>query len=135
MSHFQFQTVANIISGLGSICELKALLHAGGYKKLLLVTDGGIIQQQLHAPIIEILDTLQLHYVVYSKVQADPPEHMVLDAVAFAQQQQIDIVLGFGGGSSLDVAKIIAILAHPQQQQGLQDLYGVNQAKPPRLCR
>ena len=73
MSHFQFQTVANIISGLGSIGELKALLHAGGYKKLLLVTDGGIIQQQLHAPIIEILDTLQLHYVVYSKVQADPP--------------------------------------------------------------
>ncbi|KWQ05319.1 alcohol dehydrogenase [Acinetobacter harbinensis] len=133
MSHFQFQTVANIISGLGSIGELKALLHAGGYKKLLLVTDGGIIQQQLHAPIIEILDTLQLHYVVYSKVQADPPEHMVLDAVAFAQQQQIDIVLGFGGGSSLDVAKIIAILAHPQQQQGLQDLYGVNQAKSPRL--
>ena len=133
MSHFQFQTVANIISGLGSIGELKALLHAGGYKKLLLVTDGGIIQQQLHAPIIEILDTLQLHYVVYSKVQADPPEHMVFDAVAFAQQQQIDIVLGFGGGSSLDVAKIIAILAHPQQQQGLQDLYGVNQAKSPRL--
>ena len=133
MSHFQFQTVANIISGLGSIGELKALLHAGGYKKLLLVTDGGIIQQQLHAPIIEILDTLQLHYVVYSKVQADPPEHMVLDAVAFAQQQQIDIVLGFGGGSSLDVAKIIAILAHPQQQQGLQDLHGVNQAKSPRL--
>lgn len=133
MSHFQFQTVANIISGLGSIGELKALLHAGGYKKLLLVTDGGIIQQQLHAPIIEILDTLQLHYVAYSKVQADPPEHMVLDAVAFAQQQQIDIVLGFGGGSSLDVAKIIAILAHPQQQQGLQDLYGVNQAKSPRL--
>lgn len=133
MSHFQFQTVANIISGLGSIGELKALLHAGGYKKLLLVTDGGIIQQQLHAPIIEILDTLQLHYVVYSKVQADPPEHMVLDAVAFAQQQQIDIVLGFGGGSSLDVAKIIAILAHPQQQQGLQDLYGMNQAKSPRL--
>ena len=133
MSHFQFQTVANIISGLGSISELKALLHAGGYKKLLLVTDGGIIQQQLHAPIIEILDTLQLHYVVYSKVQADPPEHIVFDAVAFAQQQQIDIVLGFGGGSSLDVAKIIAILAHPQQQQGLQDLYGVNQAKSPRL--
>lgn len=133
MSHFQFQTVANIISGLGSIGELKALLHAGGYKKLLLVTDDGIIQQQLHAPIIEILDTLQLHYVVYSKVQADPPEQIVLDAVAFAQQQQIDIVLGFGGGSSLDVAKIIAILAHPQQQQGLQDLYGVNQAKSPRL--
>ena len=133
MSHFQFQTVSNIISGLGSIYELKQLLQQQPYKKLLLVTDAGMIQQQLHLPIIEILETIQLDYVIYSSVQADPPEHIVLDAVQFAKNEKADIVLGFGGGSSLDVAKIIAILAHPQQQQTLSDLYGVNNAKPPRL--
>lgn len=133
MSHFQFQTVSNIISGLGSIYELKHLLQQQPYKKLLLVTDTGMIQQQLHLPIIEILETIQLDYVIYSSVQADPPEHIVLDAVQFAKNEKADIVLGFGGGSSLDVAKIIAILAHPQQQQTLQDLYGVNNAKQPRL--
>ena len=133
MSHFQFQTVSNIISGLGSIYELKQLLQQQPYKKLLLVTDAGMIQQQLHLPIIEILETIQLDYVIYSSVQADPPEHIVLDAVQFAKNEKADIVLGFGGGSSLDVAKIIAILAHPQQQQILSDLYGVNNAKPPRL--
>lgn len=133
MSHFQFQTVSNIISGLGSIYELKQLLQQQPYKKLLLVTDAGMIQQQLHLPIIEILETIQLDYVIYSSVQADPPEHIVLDAVQFAKNEKVDIVLGFGGGSSLDVAKVIAILAHPAQQKTLQDLYGINNAKHPRL--
>ena len=133
MSHFQFQTVSNIISGLGSIYELKQLLQQQPYKKLLLVTDAGMIQQQLHLPIIEILETIQLDYVIYSSVQTDPPEHIVLDAVQFAKNEKVDIVLGFGGGSSLDVAKIIAILAHPQQQQTLSNLYGINNAKQPRL--
>ena len=133
MSHFQFQTVSNIISGLGSIYELKQLLQQQPYKKLLLVTDAGMIQQQLHLPIIEILETIQLDYVIYSSVQADPPEHIVLDAVQFAKNEKVDIVLGFGGGSSLDVAKVIAILVHPQQQQTLSDLYGINNAKQPRL--
>lgn len=133
MSHFQFQTVSNIISGLGSIYELKQLLQAHGYQKLLLVTDAGMIQQQLHLPILEILETIRLDYVIYSSVQADPAEHIVLDAVTFAKNEKVDLVLGFGGGSSLDVAKVIAILAHPQQQQTLADLYGVNNAKSPRL--
>lgn len=133
MSHFQFQTVSNIISGLGSIYELKQLLQQQPYKKLLLVTDAGMIQQQLHLPIIEILETIQLDYVIYSSVQADPPEHIVLDAVQFAKNEKVDIVLGFGGGSSLDVAKGIAILVYPQQQQTLSDLYGINNVKQPRL--
>lgn len=133
MSHFQFQTVSNIISGLGSIYELKQLLQQHAYKKLLLVTDAGMIQQQLHVPIIEILDTIRLPYAIYSNVQADPPEHIVLDAVQFAKNEKVDIVLGFGGGSSLDVAKVIAVLAHPEQQQTLKDLYGINNAKNPRL--
>lgn len=133
MSHFQFQTVSNIISGLGSIYELKQLLQQQSYKKLLVVTDAGMIQQQLHLPIIEILETIQLDYVIYSSVQADPPEHIVLDAVQFAKNEKADIVLGFGGGSSLDVAKVIAVLAHPEQQHTLQDLYGINNAENPRL--
>ena len=133
MSHFQFQTVSNIISGLGSIYELKQLLQQQSYKKLLVVTDAGMIQQQLHLPIIEILETIQLDYVIYSSVQADPPEHIVLDAVQFAKNEKADIVLGFGGGSSLDVAKVIAVLAHPEQQHTLQDLYGINNAENRRL--
>ncbi|MFC2997521.1 iron-containing alcohol dehydrogenase [Acinetobacter sichuanensis] len=133
MRHFQFQTVANIISGLGSIQELRNILTKKNYKKLLLVTDAGMIQHDLHRPILDILEQLNLDYVIYSDVQADPAEHIILDAVSYAKREQVDVIIGFGGGSSMDVAKVIAILADPQQQQNIQDLYGVNNAQAPRL--
>lgn len=133
MSQFQFQTVGNIISGLGSIQELTTILKDRQFKQVLLVTDPGMIQQQLHQPIIELLELSRTAYVIFSDVQADPPEHVILNAVQFAKQHQVDAVLGFGGGSSLDVAKVIAILADPKQSQSLQNIYGVNNAKSPRL--
>lgn len=133
MNHFQFQTVANIISGIGSIQELKPIFQLKNYKKVLIVTDAGMIQHQLHQPIIKILEQLNLDYEIYADVQADPAEHIVLSAVEFARQKQVDVVIGFGGGSSLDVAKLIAILACPQQTQSIQEMYGVNNAKGPRL--
>lgn len=133
MSPFQFQTVPNIIAGLGSIQQLKALLTEQNNQRVLLVTDPGMVQLQLHAPVLEILEAAGCNYRIYASVQADPPEHIVLEAAEFARQNQIDTVIGFGGGSSLDVAKIIALLAHPEQKQQLHEMYGINQAKKPRL--
>lgn len=132
MSHFQFQTVANIISGVGSIQELKNIL-AHKYQKALIVTDAGMIQHSLHLPLLEILEQSQLEYEIYSEVQADPAESIVLSAVEFAKQRNVDVVIGFGGGSSMDVAKLIAILANPKQTQTIQEIYGVNNAQGPRL--
>ena len=133
MYDFQFQTVSRIISGLGSIQELRTILPEQRCQKVLLVTDICMLQQQLHLPLLEILEHLHLPYVIYADVIADPPEQIVHAAIEFAIQEQVDTVIGFGGGSSLDVAKLIAVLAHPDQQQKLSDLYGINQAKPPRL--
>ena len=64
MNLFQFQTVPNIIGGLGSIQELKTILSQHDYKKVLLVTDAGMIQHQLHLPILEILDQLSVETIV-----------------------------------------------------------------------
>lgn len=134
MNRFQFQTVPNIIAGLGTIQELFKTLKNGRYQRLLLVTDPGMLKQQLHLPILDIIESAGLDYVIYSDVQADPPDNVVLEAAAFAKQEKIDVVLGFGGGSSMDVAKLIAILAHPEQHQTLSDLYGVDNATGPRLA-
>ena len=133
MSQFQFQTAARIISGLGSIQELKQIILENHYRKLLIITDAGMVQHQLHLPIIEILERLNITYSIYSNIQADPPEHIVLDAAEFAKKEKVDAILGFGGGSSMDVAKIIALLAHPEQRQTISEMYGVNNAKGPKL--
>lgn len=134
MNRFQFQTVPNIIAELGTIQELFKILKNGRYRRLLLVTDPGMLKEQLHLPILDIIESAGLDYVIYSDVQADPPDTVVLEAAAFAKQEKIDVVLGFGGGSSMDVAKLIAILAHPEQHQTLSDLYGVDNATGPRLA-
>ena len=63
MSHFQFQTVANIISGIGSIQELSPIL-AHKYHKALIVTDAGMIQHALHKPLVKILDDIGLDYEI-----------------------------------------------------------------------
>ncbi|WP_089604335.1 iron-containing alcohol dehydrogenase [Acinetobacter piscicola] len=133
MNHFQFQTVANIISGLGSIQELSNLIAQKNYKKALIVTDAGMIQHALHLPLLKILKQSNLNYEIYSDVQADPAEHIVLSASEFAKLNHVDLVIGFGGGSSMDVAKLIAILANPNQSQTIQEMYGVNNIKGPRL--
>jgi alcohol dehydrogenase len=88
MSQFQFQTAARIISGLGSIQELKQIILENHYRKLLIITDAGMVQHQLHLPIIEILERLNITYSIYSNIQADPPEHIVLDAAEFAKKKK-----------------------------------------------
>ncbi|MEN8426662.1 iron-containing alcohol dehydrogenase [Acinetobacter schindleri] len=133
MQRFQFQTVPNIIAGLGTIRELHQILQKGKYVRVLLVTDQGMITQNLHEEVLYIINEASLDYAIYADVQADPPEHIIADAISFARQEQIDVVIGFGGGSSLDVAKIIAVLSHPQQTQCLNELYGIDQVEGPRL--
>lgn len=133
MNQFQFQTVPNIIAGLGSIQELRTILSQHDYQRfwsLMLAW----FSTRLHLPILDILDQIGLETIIYSDIQADPPEHIVLEAVDFATQEQIDVIIGFGGGSSMDVAKIIALLAHPKQRQKLSEIYGCKPSQIPSFA-
>ena len=49
---------------------------------------------------------------VYSDVVADPPEKYVLGAVEVAKQKQVCAVVGFGGGSAMDVAKLVRFVVN-----------------------
>jgi alcohol dehydrogenase len=64
-------------------------------------------------------------------VVADPPEHIVNTAVDFARSNGVDLVIGFGGGSSMDVAKLVAVLAGSSQELG--QIYGIGNVKGQRL--
>jgi alcohol dehydrogenase len=69
--------------------------------------------------------------VLFSEVTADPAESVVLDALAMLQAGEADGVVGLGGGSSMDVAKAIAVLAAGSQT--LAEAYGVDQVAGGRL--
>lgn len=68
---------------------------------------------------------------MYSAVLPDPPEQTVLEAVQFARSEHVNGVVGLGGGSSLDTAKLVALLAGSDNV--LQDIYGVELARGSRL--
>ena len=131
MSAFTFNTACSIFFGEGAserIGEL-ALLRIG--KRIVFVTDPGLQKAGLMDAALASLAKAGIEVAVFSDVMADPPESVVLAATQLAIDFGADGVIGFGGGSSLDVAKLVALLAAGHDT--LAASYGVGKAKGPRL--
>lgn len=133
MLPFSFATTAQIICEAGSARRLAALCRERGAGSVLIVTDPGITRLNLLEEVMPGFAAEGVRVAIFDQVLADPPEAVVLAAVEQARAAAVDLVIGFGGGSSLDVAKLVALLAHPRCVQTLQELYGVGNAKGQRL--
>ncbi|MDB9952672.1 iron-containing alcohol dehydrogenase [Porticoccaceae bacterium] len=131
MSDFLFSTVADVLSGPGSSTQLGDMAAGMGIRRALVVTDPGIIKFGLLDAAVKNLEANNIALNIYADVVADPPESVVLDAVRAAQEFGCDGVIGFGGGSSMDVAKLLAVLI--KGEQPLADIYGVDQITGGRL--
>ncbi len=131
MEWFSFNTAASIRFGFGAIADLPAAFKLNSGSKVLVITDPGIIRANLLDKLLAPLQTAGIVPVVYDKVIADPPEQIVREATELARSGGTNAVIGFGGGSSLDVAKLVSLLANSEEQ--LQDIYGVNNVKGQRL--
>ena len=131
MHSFLFNTVSDVLSGPGTSGQLGEMAAAMGIERLFVVTDPGIIQFGLLQQAVESLETNNIALHIYSDIVADPPESVVMKAMHAAQDFGCDGVIGFGGGSSMDVAKLLAVLIKGEQQ--LADIYGVDQIIGGRL--
>ena len=131
MNEFTFSTVADVLVGPGTSAQLGDMARGMGITRALLVTDPGIVQFGLLENAEQNLHSNHIAYSLYADVVADPPEAVVLDAVKAAQSFGCDGVIGFGGGSSMDVAKLLAVLI--KGEQTLQEIYGVDQISGGRL--
>ncbi|MFZ6770150.1 iron-containing alcohol dehydrogenase [Undibacterium sp. Di26W] len=133
MNDFEFRTVPSLISQTGAATRLGKIIRQEfpAIQHVLLVTDAGFLRTGLVQPVIDSLETEQLKVSIFSDVIADPPEAIVLQAVGNARDLQVELVVGLGGGSSMDVAKLIAILAG--SEQSLSTMYGIGNVKGQRL--
>lgn len=133
MQPFSFSTVPNLVSESGASAKLGSLVaqHFPTARQAMVVTDPGFLRTGLVEDPAQSLRDAGIGTHVYPDVVADPPEQVVLRAVEFARQHGIDIVIGLGGGSSMDVAKLIAVLAGSDQQ--LPEIYGIGNVKGKRL--
>ena len=131
MQSFEFNTVARIIVGVGSALQLAGQCRPLGITRPLLVTDPGLMAIGLVPPVLAALEQAGLAPLVFDQVREDPPEATVLAAVALARSGKVDGVIAVGGGSSMDVAKVVAVLLAGEQT--LADMYGVGKVTGGRL--
>lgn len=108
----QTMTAPNkIMIGLGATGQVGTEVKRLGGKRALIVTDKGVLAAGLVKPVTDALEANDIAYVIYDDVQPDPPTRLVDNGTAFLKKEKCDCVIGLGGGSSLDTAKGIALMA------------------------
>jgi alcohol dehydrogenase class IV len=80
-----------------------------GGKKVLVVTDMGVIKAGLLKEVQQSLEDSRINYGVFDKCEPDTPEGVIRNCAQCAKDGSYDLLIGLGGGSSMDTAKLSAI--------------------------
>ena len=131
LNDFSFSSVSDVRIGPGSSDELGASVRELSSKHILIVTDAEILALGLLDSALTSLKKSGIAVTIFSEVVADPPESVVFSGLELARKAGCDGVVGFGGGSSLDVAKLLAVLI--KSKQSLAEIYGVDKIDGSRL--
>lgn len=130
MNH-EFRSVPRIVCAAGSLGSVGEVFAGLGAGRVLLVCDPGIVKLGFAATAVTALEAAGCQVAVFDQVVADPPAAVVRQAVAQGRAFEADGVLGLGGGSSLDAAKLVALQINSEQP--LEELYGTDKARGRRL--
>ena len=131
MNPFVFSTTSQIVFRPGASAEVGGLLGPKFGERILFVTDGGLRKLGLCDPALASLSGSGVAVTVFDAVEADPSLTTVEAAVEVAKAAGVTGVIGFGGGSSLDVAKVVALLCGSGED--IDGAWGVGNAQGPRL--
>jgi alcohol dehydrogenase class IV len=128
---FDFATTPRVIVRPGAMLQPVEWLSGFPGKRVFLITDPGLVKAGVIAPVVAALEAAGREVTLYQDVEADPPEARVLATVEAATAARAEVVIGLGGGSSMDTAKLVALLAAAPQP--LESIYGIGLARGPRL--
>ncbi len=105
-----FRTTKRIFLGVGAVEKIGQEAQLLKAKKVLIITDPGIIQAGLLETIEKPLRSVSLPSIVFGGVEPDPKIEVVEKSLEKAKAEGVDLIIGFGGGSSLDIAKVTSVL-------------------------
>lgn len=126
-----FDPRTRVVFGSGSLAQLGDLVREFGGSRVLLVSDQGLKAAGHEARARSMLEQATVEVVVYDDVHSNPTSNDIEAGVLVARDQQIDFIVGLGGGSSLDCAKGINFLL--TNGGTMADYRGVGKAKLPML--
>jgi alcohol dehydrogenase class IV len=131
MNSFTFNTTASIRFQEGAAASLSTACQKILGERILFVTDQGLTKIGLAQGSLESLQQTGITVTLFDQVEADPSVDTLMAAVDKARQIDATGIVGFGGGSSMDVAKLTALLVG--SNENLAEVWGVDNAQGPRL--
>ena len=130
MNDFNFNTTPGVIFGKGaSVSSCDRIIDKLG-DNIFVITDADLTKIGLNKPIINQISKSS-NLEVFDDVESDPSKKTLIKALKIAKIFKPTGILGFGGGSSMDIAKLISLLVGTEQD--IENIWGVGNAKGPRL--
>lgn len=107
---FVTKVMTPIEFGPGVIEKTGEKASAFNSKKALLITDQYMVKSGVADKVLDSLDNFGIDFVVFDSVVPDPHSELIMEAAAAGKNENCDCVIGLGGGSSLDVAKMARLM-------------------------
>ena len=108
---FSFHSAGSLVFGRDAVLQIGTIaaerLKA---KRVLLVTDKTLLQAGLVAKVVAPLEAAGIAVTVFDGCVPEPPVEVILAARAVAEAFKPDVVIGLGGGSNMDAAKLVVVL-------------------------
>lgn len=128
---FSFQTAKSIVFGRSESNELGSYVRRLHGKKIAIVTDKGVLRAGIVEKPIKRLKSEGMRVTIFDEVPPEVPIEGVLECVNSLRGQQIDLIVGIGGGSSIDTAKLAALIL--KHKGKIEDYVGVDRVPGPVL--
>ena len=119
-----FKTTVKIITGIKSVTTLRQEVSQLGGRNVFIFTDEGIVKAGICDRVLQVLEGAAESIKVCGKVPPEPPLETIHECLKLAREARCDLIIGLGGGSAMDVAKIISVLL--TNEKPLEELFGVN---------
>ncbi len=127
MEYYSFNASTRLIFGIGSITKLPSVIEEYDSKKVLIITDKGVVNAGILDKVKSILDKIPIEYDVFDEVESDPSTFIIERVYEDAKKKEAHIIIALGGGSSIDTSKGVSLLTGNNGK--LQDFAGVNKVK------
>jgi alcohol dehydrogenase len=128
---FESPSSPRLVFGPGKIARVGEFTQQLGGRKVLVVTDSGIVRAGHAAKVGESLSQAGIAFAVYDQVRENPTTLDVANCLELARRENVDFIIGLGGGSSMDTAKGANFLLTNGGE--MKDYWGVGKATKPML--
>lgn len=115
--------------GKGAINEIPNEVKRRGWKKAFITSDPDLVKFGVTGKVTDILDAEEIPYEVYSGIKANPTVYNVQEGVEAYKNSGADFIIAIGGGSSMDTAKAVGIIANNPEFADVISLEGVADTK------